>query len=539
MTIGQDIAKWATQRPRWQRLILHALASGTPFDDAQLEALVDGLLDPLSKSDVQDLDLAMPESSDEQVQLVSLADCENVNALVKGQTLPFASSGLTVIYGDNGSGKSGYARLIKQMVDARHSSAVLPDVFADPGPEPAAILTYSLDGHEDQQKFPSVPALAVKKMRFYDEHCGDVYLRRESTVSYRPSALGLLDGLIAVCDRMQGMLQSRIRENQASALGLSLPQGTKAAAFVASLTEATSAIAIAAATKMPDNANDKLAKALNEEARLLASDANKERTRLLSVAAQVKTLESHVRQLNLALGADALLALKKSLQQAVDLRAAADLAAAGDFDAEPLPGVGAATWRALWAAARTYSMAEAYATSAFPVVHSEARCVLCQQILTADTADRLNRFQHFVTDTTARDARLAEEAHAAAVAEVRTLAVGGPSTTSSLLVLNAEDEALGKLTNALLTQLETHRVSVISWLEVGTPEPTCPAITLIAARLEALAKLLTEAAVKVDVAAFQTALAAATQSKLEIQSDIKMAEATTGIEAEVKRLQMS
>ena len=38
-------------------------------------------------------------------------------------------------------------------------------------------------------------------MRFYDEHCGDDDLTKESTIPYRPSSLSLLDGLIAVCGR--------------------------------------------------------------------------------------------------------------------------------------------------------------------------------------------------------------------------------------------------------------------------------------------------------------------------------------------------
>lgn len=59
----------------------------------------------------------------EQVSLRALTEVVGVNALISGQTLEFGSTGLTIVYGDNASGKSGYARLIKAMVDARHSSA--------------------------------------------------------------------------------------------------------------------------------------------------------------------------------------------------------------------------------------------------------------------------------------------------------------------------------------------------------------------------------------------------------------------------------
>ena len=42
------------------------------------------------------------------VKLLSIADVRNVNIIKSGQSQPFAESGVTVVYGNNGSGKSGY-----------------------------------------------------------------------------------------------------------------------------------------------------------------------------------------------------------------------------------------------------------------------------------------------------------------------------------------------------------------------------------------------------------------------------------------------
>src|SRR5690606_7526643 len=129
---------------------------------------------------------------------------KGVNALADDQELAFAHDGLTVIYGNNGSGKSGYARLLKGMVSARHSSPVLPDVFKTDAPEPSAEIAYQVDETESSEKFPAVrPIEDLQQVRFYDEHCGDEYLSRESTITYRPSALVLLADLIAVCDSVQ------------------------------------------------------------------------------------------------------------------------------------------------------------------------------------------------------------------------------------------------------------------------------------------------------------------------------------------------
>jgi predicted ATPase len=44
---------------------------------------------------------------------VALRELIGVNALASDQRLSFGTPGLTIVYGDNGSGKSGYARVLK------------------------------------------------------------------------------------------------------------------------------------------------------------------------------------------------------------------------------------------------------------------------------------------------------------------------------------------------------------------------------------------------------------------------------------------
>lgn len=91
------------------------------------------------------------------------------------------------MYGDNGSGKSGYARLIKAMSNARHRSEILPNVYRQAPDEASGVLHYRVGGNDRQPAFPATPRPELLKMSFYDEHCGDEYLTKESTISTTPS----------------------------------------------------------------------------------------------------------------------------------------------------------------------------------------------------------------------------------------------------------------------------------------------------------------------------------------------------------------
>ena len=53
------------------------------------------------------------------VSLKSMRGVQNVNALVEDQSLTFIPKGVTIIYGDNGAGKSGYVRVLKRACRAR------------------------------------------------------------------------------------------------------------------------------------------------------------------------------------------------------------------------------------------------------------------------------------------------------------------------------------------------------------------------------------------------------------------------------------
>jgi len=59
--------------------------------------------------------------------LTQLRDLKNVNALVEGQSIDFNPK-LTIVFGENACGKTGYVRVLKKAAAVRTTEAVLPDV---------------------------------------------------------------------------------------------------------------------------------------------------------------------------------------------------------------------------------------------------------------------------------------------------------------------------------------------------------------------------------------------------------------------------
>jgi hypothetical protein len=108
------IVSWSAECPAWQRDALRRLCEADKLYADDIDALLticksasNG--EPLTADHVRD-----PAAGAAAVTLKRLHSIQHVNALVANERLTFDKIGVTVIYGDNGSGKSGYARALKK-----------------------------------------------------------------------------------------------------------------------------------------------------------------------------------------------------------------------------------------------------------------------------------------------------------------------------------------------------------------------------------------------------------------------------------------
>lgn len=432
MSLYGELIEWAESRPWWQQQVLARLASGETVGPEDHTSIATSILEPAPTTPPGGwlADVRPPaESAEDQVKLACVRDVRNVNRLRPDERLTFGADGVTVVFGFNGSGKSGYARLVKQMVRTRHREDILPDVFGGPPQSREGHLDYTVGGVAAEADLADGPPLPLGRVAFYDEKCGDAYLTTEAEIAYRPSALTLLDDLYDVCDGVRRELDRLLGENaRATATLPPLAPGSPSAAFAASLQADTSDADIEAAATLPEDHESETARLEAEEARLRSTNPEGEKARLNSAARSVEAVSAHLNDLERSLGGAAATALRELDADAREKRAAASMASTASFEGEPVSGVGTATWRALWEAARRFSEAEAYPAEAYPHTGEDAHCVLCQQQLSGEASQRLGRFDAFLADDTEQHAKraeavLAETLRSIAAVEVEPAAV--------------------------------------------------------------------------------------------------------------------
>jgi len=539
MTLETGLAEWVATRPDWQKEAVATFCRNETLSQEDVSGIADRLIAgtyPRSQG-ITAKDVPGRSLTGEPVRLLAVGDVSGVNALLPGQRLTFGDSGLTIVYGDNASGKSGYARLIRQAVTARIKADLLGDVFAKEQADLSASFAYKVGDADESWSLADVSSRDLSAVRFYDEECGDAYVTLASEISYRPSALTLLDRLTRACDEVQQELTKRLAANATSRPELPLlAAGTRAKAFLDGVSADTTQGQIDEAAKLGQDHDSVLPQKLQELARLQVSDPSNEKARLTQLAANWRTVKEHVDSLGSVLAANELEVLRGVMLKAVELRAAATIASARTFDTEPLAGIGSATWRALWEAARQYSVLEVYHEHEFPAVQDGTVCVLCQQPLSPDGADRLTRFENFIQDTTSRDADTAERGLSLwrdAMVQVQTTPL---AVTTALGHLQTGGQSVADI-EAWIADVATIAVDVVGWIDgaqadlPAAPSPS-PNVTV-----EQRRQALVDASAAIDETSFGEQLRILRAELAELQALAQLGAAKANVAAEVERLE--
>ncbi|MHB1011274.1 MAG: AAA family ATPase, partial [Propionibacteriaceae bacterium] len=537
MALLDEVVSWAKLRPWWQQQILLRLARGEAISDDDCAATAANMVQPAPAPPrggwLAEL-IMMDRSAAERVRLVAVRDVENVNRLARGQRLTFAPDGLTVVFGRNGSGKSGYARVIQAMVRTRKRSAILSDVFGPTNCTTKAVVEFTVGESAGEAALEASAPVDLSRVSFYDEKCGDDYLVTEAEPAFSPSALRLLDDLAQACQRIREVLLVRLRALDAPAAGLpQLDRGTPAATWLSTLSGATTDEEIS--IKCVDNPEDGASLAeLERAAGILRSiDPTLEKNRLLANAAALARLSVHLDGLDNELGADCEDALKDLRAAAVSLRQASELASSVGFSNEPLPGVGGMTWRALWNAAVAFSRGTGHVSDTHPPSNPGDLCVLCQQALDTDAASRMVRFRIFVEDTTSMQATQAERSLSGELGRIGSVTVTPGQVSLDLGHIAGAHPDLRRRCIEALAAWESRKAGLLGTAEVVGPGPDAGSL---AADIRSVAEAeANEAAIlNAETVAAQSAANATLQSAARAR--IALAVARDAVAAERDRL---
>ncbi len=407
MTILNEIQKWAERLPAWQQhavAILYERRTPTQEDLDGIYALLlasKGIPAPvgIKARTLTQEQVAAAQMGEQLVQLTAVKNLRHVNALAPGKTLPFAPTGLTNIYGDNGVGKSGYNRVLKRACRARDATErIRPNAYTRPveGCVASAEFKVLVDGEAvdlvwtDGQTSPA----ELSSIAIFDSHCARAYVDNHGDFSYVPYGLDILEGLAKVCTHLKG----RIEREQV----LARPNLEPFAMLAQSPTAAGALVKGLSAKTLPEDI-EKLGSLSAEEQEklqglvktLAEADPKRRAADLRLRASRVEALVGRI-DAAAAIVADAKVAEVRDLVSKSDKAKAVSQTVAQRFnDVGAVKGTGSDLWETLFKAARGFC-ASTERLQTFPVLGADDPCPLCQNPVGEAGAARLRTFDEFI-----------------------------------------------------------------------------------------------------------------------------------------------
>jgi hypothetical protein len=473
----KDLEAWSLDRAKWQRHALWKLATNADLTEADFEGLLDCLKREHGLAEASEAEETLFEAANlgpqgsADLRLLAVGDIANVNRLdPKG--LAFSPAGLTIVYGENGSGKTGFIRVLRKACRSRiekpQELEILANVYGAVGGPAAARFIVSKAGTEETIDWADGAPLDERLGSFsvFDTRSAQLYVDEGNKLRYLPSDLDLPFRLNDVIRRVEEKLAPEI-EGVDKLLDVCIvpfeqaDRDTFARRFFTKISPDAADVEIESACAFTAEEEKELG-----ELRQALSSGPEKIAELRQTASSAKALAQRVQALGEALGAEKAVEVVDRWKAQVAARDAHNLTKALVAGEDVLPGVGSEAWVRMWKAAQAYA-AEADPHNPFPGAGpvgglDEAVCPLCQQPAAA-AKERLLRFDNFMSSATASDLESAEAKLEEIMKPLRELPTAISDAEAVLVAsVRAGDEQSASDFEAFIRQADASRQAWIS-----------------------------------------------------------------------------
>jgi hypothetical protein len=402
VAVQDDIFEWVRGFPAWKQDLFIRASAKPELDQADVDAALGFLLgehdERTGPREVVRADMPGGRSGDQPLVLDAISDVENANALVAGQTLRFRHRGLTITYGANGAGKTGYVRILKHAGRTLHREPIRRNLLATEDVPPSASVSTETGGTPTKHRLAldAIPPPELARICVFDAKAGARYISRENEVDYVPAALNSVERLADALVRLNEEVERRVAQARPGSLDLR-PYGEETAvrrhlAALSATTLDVSVVALATLSVEEQSERQRLREKLGE---IIANNASKLRETAEREGRVVRALRDDLPSIAEHVDQAAIEAVAAELARLTQTEEAAR-AAAARFEAEPVDGVGTEPWHVLWDAAKAFALN--VHGHGLPPDHDPAHCPLCMQTLDADARKRFADFEAFVTE---------------------------------------------------------------------------------------------------------------------------------------------
>jgi energy-coupling factor transporter ATP-binding protein EcfA2 len=473
-SIWGELNTWGKSITDWQRYIIsHAVRDGRLADVRMDEAYRLFLRDrELDNGDEELPDL--PESvtgraavKGTPLALRAIKSLKNVNAIPEPSQVTFGPQ-LTVIYGHNGAGKSGFARVLSCACFSRSSPQIIRNIYDDDAPDAPATAQFVVDrgnGFDEEIAFTDGDEHDdLKRVSVFDSSVAHIHLAKENVLGFQPAGFDVFDEAIRaiglITQKLEADIKAKTRPNKFDQL---FADPGPVADKIAALNAKSDIAELRALATFGDAEKERLDEVARQEQELLAKSPVETLKALATAKTDVEALQKKVADLASALG-NAACEKARGLLDGHKVALLEAVKAGSETVSHPqLNQTGSAHWDDFVLASRTLGQIE---SETYPAEGDP--CLLCHRPLDSPSASLISRMWGFLDHEARKAAVVADEQLNRYVAQLKAI-------DCALLPFESRIRAdLSKISPALVSEVDAasatfdaRRSALVAALEQG------------------------------------------------------------------------
>ena len=429
-------------RPAWQKDALRRIAiSGTLNSDdvAELLRIIEKESDLVDEDAPAVIPLDAGHLSDSatiapRTILGSIGPVRGVDRLASDQPpIKLASEGVTLIYGANGSGKSGYCRIVKQLCRSMGSQEIKGNVYeaaSSKKPEIDLVFGVAESGSKLRKATWCVgesPPQELARISLFDASVARVYIDENRKVKFLPYELNILNQLANVAQLFYGKLKRRedaLTNEIVSPLPKGYTEGTSVSQTLEKLNVKTKRADLPREVDLRALAvwNDDKVAELQQTIDAIRDDPKAQLLTHKSAKQELELTKSEIVVNFALLGDEGIAKLVEAYHDMVRKAEVAEIAARGIGGDMPIQKIGTKSWRQMLVYAREFA-GETFPDHDEPRLATGEICVLCQQSLDDSASERMVKFDHYILERAAIDSKSASEEYERLVGSIKSINV--------------------------------------------------------------------------------------------------------------------
>lgn len=472
-----QFGKWLIEQPYWLQDAAWRIYSGKEIDDAQIKLYAEMCVaqakgETPSYNHLNSNEIFQQKGS-RKVSVLSISDVCGVNALADNVGLDFAENGVTVVYGLNGAGKSGFMRVFKELSGCPYREPIQPNVFKKNGAKaPSCKVVVTQDGAQVEKTYDlsakqENSVLAVCDV--FDTRISNQYISATNNVSYQPFVFTVLSELAKIADRIGGHISSLV--SAIPNVSVTIPAELETSPSLQWLKKIDKDTVIPSELIAWDEGKET---EYLEIPKLLNSESVKQQQKL--VAASIRSISSVLEDIRAALRSYDKDKFVLCYQEMMDAKRRFDAAQAlfsSDAHKQDQISINSSDWKTLWSMARKYYEEFIYPEKGVHFANDGSLCPICHQEIRGSVYQRVNSVDQYINGSCSNDYQASQKAFAqlySSVTDRRITAAFAKNTLSDIInkdELNAVVTAYEVIEAAKAQQSDEARYKMLVELNLG------------------------------------------------------------------------